>query len=388
LNPRPVFIAIAVVTVGMLPVFLTGGLAVQMRADLGFGAGALGLAVAAFFASSSLASALFGRAVERIGARAGMRLAVVASAGVLLGIAFFARSWEGLFLCLLLGGLVNAVSHPATHLFLAREVPTGRQGLSFGVKQSAIPVATLLSGLAVPAVGLTVGWRWAYAGAAALALVVAFLIRYARPAYRGAGSRLDRDLPPNARTVSLMLLALGVGLGSAAATPLGAFVVESSVGAGVPAGRAGLLLALGSATCIVVRVLFGNIADHMEGGRLRIVVGMLAVGVAGFVVLASGATGALLVIGVLFAFGAGWGWPGLFNFTIVHTNPAAPAAATGITQTGASGGAALGPLLFGLAAEYTSYGTAWLLCGFLALLAGAAVLTGRALLLRDLALRA
>src|SRR3712207_8300789 len=90
----------------------------------------------------------------------------------------------------------------------------------------------------------------------------------------------------------------------------------------------------------------------------------------------------LLVLGTLLAFGAGWGWPGLFNFAVVLTNPGAPAAATGITQTGASGGAALGPLVFGLVVEATSYDVAWLVSGAIALAALAAILVARSLLLR------
>jgi MFS family permease len=184
------------------------------------------------------------------------------------------------------------------------------------------------------------------------------------------------------RTASLVLLALGIGLGSTAATPLGAFIVESSVAAGMRVGTAGLLLALGSAFSIVVRVAFGRLADGMTGGRLRLVAAMLGLGVVGFVLLATGADG-LLVIGTLLAFGAGWGWPGLFNFAVVLTNPRAPAAATGITQTGASGGAALGPLVFGLVAEATSYNVAWLVSGAIALVAMVAVVIGRRMLLRD-----
>jgi len=149
--------AVAVATAGMLPPFLTGGLAVQVRADLDFGPGALGIAVAAFFATSSLASAVMGRLVERIGAHRGMRLAAAGSAISLLGIATLASSLAGLVACLVLGGLANAVSHPSTHLSLAREVPADRQGLSFGIKQSAIPAATLLAGLAVPAIAVTLG---------------------------------------------------------------------------------------------------------------------------------------------------------------------------------------------------------------------------------------
>ena len=71
------------------------------------------------------------------------------------------------------------------------------------------------------------------------------------------------------------------------------------------------------------------------------------------------------------------------NFAVVKTNPGAPAAATGITQTGASGGAALGPLVFGLVVEATSYDVAWLVSGAIALAALAAILVGRRMLLRD-----
>ncbi len=373
-------LAVAVVTTTVLPAFLTGGLAVQVRGELGFGEAALGLAVAVFFITSSLASALMGRVVERMGAARAMRLSAAGSAASLLGVALLAGSWSGLVACLLVGGLANAVSHPASNLSLAREVPAGRQGLSFGIKQSAIPAATLLAGLAVPVIALTFGWRWAFAGGAALALVVALLVPRGVP---GSGvRRVTEARVGDVRVAPLVLLALGIGLGSTAATPLGAFIVESSVVAGLGEASAGLLLAFGSAVSIIVRVALGHLADGMEGGRLRLVAAMLGVGVIGFALLSTG-VGGLLVLGTALAFGAGWGWPGLFNFAVVRTNPGAPAAATGITQTGASGGAALGPLLFGVVVEASSYGVAWLFSGATALAALVAILLGRSMVLRD-----
>jgi MFS family permease len=378
LDYRPVLLAVAVATAGVLPAFLTGGLAVQIRAEMGFGSAALGLAVALFFVSASTASVPMGRLVERIGSHRGMRLAVFCSAASLLCVALLAGAWAGLVVCLVFGGLANAVAHPATHLFLAREVPASRQGYSFGIKQAAIPSATLLAGLAVPGIALTFGWRWAFAGGALLALVVALLVPKERI---GGVKRVAEARSSDAPIGPLVLLAVGIGLGSAAATPLGAFVVESSVATGLGVGEAGLLLALGSAASIVVRVLFGRLADGMGGGRLLLVGGMLGAGVAGFVMLATGSP-ALVVPGVLLAFAAGWGWPGLFNFAVVRSNPGAPAAATGITQTGASGGAAVGPLLFGVVVEAAGYGTAWLLSGALALAALVAILAGRRTVLR------
>jgi MFS family permease len=379
LDYRPVLLAVAVATAGVLPAFLTGGLVVQIRSDLDFGSAALGLAVAVFFVSASLASVVMGRLVERIGAHRSMRLSAAGSAASLLSIALFAGSWSGLVACLVLGGLANAVAQPATNLSLAREVPAGRQGVSFGIKQAAIPTATLLAGLAVPGIAVTLGWRWAFAGGAALALLIALLV----PAETlGGVRRLKEARAGDVAVAPLVLLALGIGLGSTAATPLGAFIVESSVASGLHVGTAGLMLALGSAVGIVVRVWFGHLADGMGGGRLRLVAAMLGVGVVGFVMLASGKAG-LILPGTLLGFGAGWGWPGLFNFAVVKTNPGAPAAATGITQTGASGGAALGPLVFGLVVEAASYHVAWLVSGAIALLALVAILAGRAMILRD-----
>ena len=379
LDYRPVLLAVAVATVGVLPAFLTGGLAVQIRSELDFGSAALGLAVAVFFVSASLASVVMGRVVEKIGAHRAMRVSATGSAAALLGVALFAGSWAGLVACLVLGGLANAVAHPATHLSLARKVPANRQGFSFGIKQAAIPAATLLAGLAVPIIAVTFGWRWAFAGGAALALLLSFIV----PAETLGGVRKVKEARAgDVPTAPLVLLALGIGLGSAAATPLGAFIVESSVAAGLRVETAGLMLALGSAVGIVVRVTFGRLADGMGGGSLRLVAAMLGVGVVGFALLANG-SGGLIVPGTLLAFGAGWGWPGLFNFAVVKTNPNAPAAATGITQTGASGGAALGPLVFGVVVEAASYEAAWLFCGAVALVALVAILAGRTMILRD-----
>lgn len=379
LNPRPISRAIAVATVGVLPAFLTGGLAVQITDELGFGTAYLGLAVAVFFTAAALASVVMGRFVERIGSHGGMRLAAATSSLCLLGVALFARSWTGLVLCLVLGGLANAMAHPSANLSLAREVPRNRQGLSFGIKQASIPTATLLAGLAVPGIAATLGWRWAFVGGAVLAVGISLSVPREDHA---VASRPKEARSGDARFGALALLALGIGLGSTAATPLGAFIVGSSVESGIRVGTAGLLLALGSAFSIVVRVVFGYLADGMSGGRLRLVAGMLVVGVIGFGLLATGAPAAI-VVGVLLAFGAGWGWPGLFNFAVVHSNPGAPAAATGVTQTGASSGAAIGPLVFGFVVEATSYPTAWMVCGGISLAAVAAILVGRRMLLRD-----
>jgi hypothetical protein len=56
LDYRPVLLAVAVATAGVLPTFLTGGLAVQIRSELDFGSAAMGLAVAVYFVTASPSS--------------------------------------------------------------------------------------------------------------------------------------------------------------------------------------------------------------------------------------------------------------------------------------------------------------------------------------------
>ncbi len=378
MNPRPVLITIAVATVGVLPAFLTGGMAVQISTELGFGAAYLGLAVALFFTSAALSSVFMGRFVERVGSHTGMRLSAVISASSMLGVALFARSWEVLVVFLMVGGLANSMSHPSANLSLAREVPASRQGLSFGIKQSAIPTATLLAGLAVPLVAVTLGWRWAFVIGAVVA--TAFIFCVPKHEHPVVSEKPSKNVAAAVRLRALVVLTVGFGLGSMAATPLGSFVVTWAVESGIRVESAGFLLAAGSALSILVRVSMGHVADGMSGGRLRIVAGMLTLGIAGFLLLATGSPAAI-VVGTLVAFAAGWGWPGLFNFAVVKSNPLAPAAATGITQTGASSGAAVGPLTFGFLVETTSYETAWTVCGILAFAGMIAIIVGRSMLL-------
>lgn len=376
---RSVLLAISVATCGVLPAFLTGGLAVQIRGEIGFGESALGLAVSIFFISSALVSAGAGQAIERVGYRVVLRAVPLMAAASLLGVALFAYSWLLLVGFLIVGGLANAVAQPAVHLMLAREVSGGRQGLAFGIKQAAIPAATLLGGLAVPLIGVTVGWRWAFVLCAVGALGISCVTPQAqgRVATPGPGRSEGKTRP-----ASLLVLAIGVGLGAAAAVPLGTFIVESGVQAGIRVGLAGVLLAVGSAVGIAVRVVSGWRADRRAGNHFLVVVLMLVLGAGGFALIASGLA-PLLVVGTLLAFGAGWGWNGLFNFAVVTNNRDAPAAATGVTQTGVTTGSAVGPAAFGLLVEHASYGVAWLTAGGTALMAAAAIALGRRMLIRS-----
>lgn len=363
----------AATTVTVLPSFLTGAMAVQIRADLHLSSTSLGVAVGCFFAGSAIGSVHAGRAAERVGWQRAMAMAMVLSALALGAIAVLASEWLLLAAILAIAGLAQALANPAANLALARSVRQARLGLMFGAKQAAVPMATLLGGIAVPTVALTVGWRWAFVGAGIAAILLVITVPRQSTLERSAPKERHRiDTPLR----SLVLLSIGGGIGAGVAVALGAFTVVASVEAGQSQQHAALLLVLGSASAISMRLLHGWLADRNLRSPLRRVALSLLAAACGYLLLATGSE-ALVTIGVVLAFGMGWGWNGLFHYSIVQHNPRAPAAASGVTQTGFFIGSALGPPLFGAVAEHYSFGAAWLASALLALLAAALIEVGR-----------
>lgn len=376
--------AVATTTAAVIPIFLVGGLAVQISDELGFSPAGLGVAVSLYFGASALIAIPAGWLVERYGDRLTSRTGVLLSGTAMLCTALFARSYLSLVLLIMFSAGGNALGQLSSNLSLARLVPRHRQGLSFGVKQSAIPVATLLAGATVPTIALPFGWRWAFVAGAVLAVLVLPLApRGPRPAPRPTGTgdrRTERATGP------LVVLALGAAFSSGSASALGIFLVDSSVAQGIGAAAAAGMLTLGSVVGMVARLGGGWLADRRRGNHLTVVAATLGLGAGGLALLAlPGMTP--LVIGTAVGYGLGWSWPGILNFAVVRLNPLAPAAATSITQSGVYVGGCVGPLLFGLVAA-RSYPTAWLAAAAAMLAASLLVMIGGRLLLAHPSVRA
>lgn len=365
-------VGMALATSGVLPVFLTGALAVQMAVELGFTTAGLGFAVAAFQLGSIGASAPLGRLTEAIGWSSAMRISAISSALMMAAIALVVGSLTALIACLLAAGAANALGQPAINLFLARTVPHKRQGLIFGVKQSSIPLAALIGGVSVPSLALRVGWEWVFVLTAVTALLAAIAVpRTDAPASTRAGT--DRfSLDTTARRMLLRLTMAGA-LGHTAMGVLASFLVTYAVASGVEEGRAGLTLAMASVAGLVVRVGAGWLSDRQRRVRWGTIASLLVLGAIGLSLLAVGQP-ALIDIGAILAFGAGWGWPGLFNLAVVRHYHRAPAQATSITQIGVYMGNAIGPAAFGALAVF-SFPLAWTISSLVALGAASTILS-------------
>lgn len=377
-RPRPVTataIGAAVTVVALLPVFLTSAMAVQMTADLAFGSAGLGLSVAAFRSGGAVTSVFLGRLADQMGATRAIRVAALIGVVTAIGIATTARGLWSLVFWLAIGGSSLAMAQPGANRLLMAIVDPKRLGTAFGLKQSAPPIAAMLSGAAVPLVAITVGWRWGFAMAAVAGLALAFSLR-PPPAKERASAKDARAARSKLEDRGIIvLLAIGFGLGTSTSSATTTFYVASAAASGSTPQFAGTMLAIASFAAIGSRILSGIISDRIVGGHLMLCAGLMGTGSIGIALLSSG-TQTLMSVGAVIALIGVWGFNGVFWFALVRAYPTAPGRITGAVSPGGLMGSTMGPLFFGIVAERIGYQTAWLIMAGVAVVAAGVMLLG------------
>lgn len=350
---RLTVVAALTTALGVLPIFLLGGLSIFMAPELGFRPSQLGLAVSMFFGISAISATPAGRLGDRFPPSVGVRIGVACSTVSLLGIGLLVRDYSSMVLFLMLGGVGNSITQMSGNVMLVTATEVRHQAKAFAVKQSAVPFANLLGGAAVPLLGLTLGWRYAYVLVALLALVALGRLPNER---RAVSSSKDGPL----RVMPLALLATGAALSAGAGNAVAIFLVPSATDSGVTPALAGSLLAVGGAAGIVGRLTSGWLRDRMTFDGIIAAAALIGVGMVGLAMLAVGVDGLLLVVATFVFFGGGWGWAALFTHAVARAHPNSSGRATGISQTGIFGGGVIGPGTVGVVIERFGYRAGWL----------------------------
>lgn len=359
---RVVVAAVAVNLLCVLPPFLTGVMGVQIGRGFGIPAASTAVLVSAFALGAIISSAPFGRRVGQWGIRNCLRIASLTAAAALIIAALSPAPWM-LALAMFLAGLANGLGQPAANALIAAQLPTHRHGIAYAAKQSGVPLATLLAGLAVPLVALTVGWRWAFVMAVSLAVLCVAVAPVDRTLVPG---RVEEPVAASARW-ALWVFAGGLALAIMAATAIGAVGAAGGVSIGLSEKFAGYLVAAGGLTALAVRLVVGFWADRRPFNELAGVSLLLGIGVLSWLAMATGVPVAF-AIGLILANSFGWGWPGLANLSIARRFPTSTAAASGVSQTGVSIGLLLGPALLGVLATSQGWVITWTtaaVCGLL-----------------------
>jgi MFS family permease len=343
---------------GIAAAGLAGALAVQITAGLKLPVTAIGLSVTAFFLTGGLVATLLGQEIDRLGWQRSILVGGVISSAALLAIALLVRREWQLVVALAAAGAGLPMTMPSTNVMLFRTMPADLRAAAISVKQAAVPGAFLLAGVSVPAIALTIGWRWAFALAAVVPFAGMGLVpRAARSAgHRQTGSRAD------SRSAQRRLWRVGLGgfLASLLPGALTAYTVTTLVAAGVSQSGAGLVLAAANVAGVVVRAASGLLAERRGIDPYWGAAGLMAVGGAGVALMAASEPG-LVSLGALLAFGIGAAWPGLAYFLVVQAEENHPGAAGTVVQMGGMFGSGLGPAAFSLVLHHSGLAAGWVM---------------------------
>jgi MFS transporter, ACS family, hexuronate transporter len=268
--------------------------------------------------------------------------------------------------------------------------PPRSRATAMGLKQTGMPVAGLFTALALPVLGLTLGWRFAVAliGIVIVAggIVTGLLYRDVEKPGQGAGRRVGLIFElgglvrnPNIWIIGLISI-LFVTIQLSFSTYLPLYFKEVVLLPVVPdeAARivaAGGYLAIAHAGGIFGRVFWGVVSDRVFGGRRMVVLGLVGVICAAAMLgLAYAGTGYPLSLLTALAFVLGAtaiGWNGIHQAAMVEAAGRARAATgVGLMMTVSQIGLVAGPPLFGLIVDVSGlYQTAWLVLTGLAVAA-------------------
>lgn len=357
-DPKPnlVIATVALATISsVFPGLASGSLAVQASQDFGITEGAWGWTLSAFFLGSACSSIVLGRLAQRIGPRRQLMGTTLLSALLQLLVATTAPNFATVLVLLGAAGCVNAAAQTAVNLALS-QANLPRLGLAIAAKQSAMPASAMLGGLAVPALALTLGWRWAYAMGAVVALIA--FVGVSRVIAPGVVAATPKERSGESTSNTLIAAAFVSFLLAFTSGAINAWTVSSGVDAGLGEGVAGLALSGAAAIGICLRLLSGRWLDRTSMPPFTAAARLFVIGIAGFVLLAVRNPAVHVVAGAL-AFGGGWIWPAFTNFAIVRANTRSAARATGMTQTGVYLGVMAAPATTGPIVDSVGYPAMW-----------------------------
>lgn len=326
----------------------------------------VGLYVSVTYAGAMLATLMGGATVARLGA---IRVSQWGLALCALGLLLCAVPWlPAMALGAVLIGLGYGPITPASSHLLARTTPLHQMSFVFSIKQTGVPLGSMLAGAVVPSLALWGNWQLSLVAVAVVCLLCAWLSQNLR-------DELDSDRQSHARIRwgsliepirlvwahrALLTMAACSFMFSMVQLSLTTYLVtflHDDLSYGLVA--AGLALSVTQLGGIGGRVVWGYVADRWLGARrmLLLLASMMALGALASAFLTPDTPNSV-VIAILLGFGASAiGWNGVYLAEVARRAPPGMASmATGGTLAFTFLGVVLGPPMFGvLSAVFGTY---------------------------------
>ncbi|MEX2642761.1 MAG: MFS transporter [Acetobacterales bacterium] len=353
--------------------------------DLAIDAALVGVYSGTVAAAGMVSAMGCGGFIVRFGA---LRISQIALVLIAIGLAVVSSGWLGLMaLGAIIVGTGSSTSTPASSHLLSRFASPKVAPLVFSLKQTAVPAAYVVLGLAVPALVAVWGWRGALGTAIGLAVLLALLLQPLRATFdtdRQPTQKLSfRDfrttLASVGRSPALKVMALaGFSYSGLQAVYTAFLVLFLTKGLGYDLSTAGLVLSTALAVSVPARIFWGWLAGRLVSPQ--IVLAALGVIMAG----ASAAIGmygadwpvwAVIAVSIVFSATA-ISWHGVLLSEVARL---APPGQVGPVTGGVLGFTSMGqmvlPLLFSaLLATTGSYRPGFWLLGLPALATAAIIL--------------
>jgi MFS family permease len=317
----------------------------------------VGLYVSVTYAGAMVATLMGGATVARMGAIRASQWGLVLCA---LGLLLCAVPWlPSMVLGAVLIGLGYGPITPASSHLLARTTPKHQMSLVFSIKQTGVPLGSMLAGAVVPPLALLGNWQLSLVAVAAVCFLCAWVSQSLR-------AELDGDRQPDTRIRwgsliepirlvlahrALLIMASCSFMFSMVQLSLTTYLVtflHDDLSYGLVA--AGLALSVTQLGGIGGRVVWGYVADRWLGARrmLLLLASMMALGALASAFLTTD-TPQAVVIAILVGFGASAiGWNGVYLAEVARRAPPGMASmATGGTLAFTFLGVVVGPPMFG-----------------------------------------
>ncbi len=317
----------------------------------------LGLSTTLCFLLLSFGAPLVGRFVDRIGPRGGMTVAALGTLAT-LGMIATTTSLAVLVTVIAVSGVFHSFAATSSNLVMGAVLDGRRPATLFGVRQTAVPLMSMLAGSVVAVASGWLGWR----AILLLFAVVPVALLLFRPERAARVERVHpRDLAPLPRRELIVFAMISLFSGMAVSV-LATFGVATLTEAGWSPANSGGIFAVASALGLATRIVAGIVVDRRRWSVFTFAGSLLVGGAIGAGLISSGAS-TWIAVGVLLAYGAGWGFPGLLQYGIAVSFRARIASATGLVQLGSGLGVSLGPLLFSSLEGVVGMGPAWAVVG-------------------------
>jgi MFS family permease len=290
-------------------------------------------------------------------------LGVFTSAGIGLVAAGLGHSYVWLVVAAVGAGVAQAISNPVTNLLVSTSVPTGKQGVALGIKQSGVPIGQFLVGLLLPSVALHAERKVGFLLLAVLAGlgVVLSLVLVSPTSHTQPRTRQHRSAPRMERAVWWVTAYAFAGGFVNQSVNVYAPLYTNQVH-GTPVARAGLIVAVIGGLGTVSRLAWGRVGDRLVDPRLALQ------WVAGLSVVATGTMGLATQVGevlvwvsaVVFSVSA-LAAPVLIMLVVVRGVPTGNVGrASGWASAGLYSGFMVGPVVFGALVDFAGgYTVAW-----------------------------